>query len=83
MFRPGVAASSVRIPDARSLVATLLRFRVAEDRMKQEPTRERIARIKSLVPKGKVQIVALPPLKGETLSPISARDLGLGERKAA
>jgi hypothetical protein len=39
--------------------------------------------MKRLVPKGTIKIVELPPMKGETLAPISARDLGLGERKAA
>ena len=51
--------------------------------MQKEVTAERIARLKRCVPKGMIKVFELPPLKGEALQPITAKDLGLGERKAA
>jgi len=49
----------------------------------KEPDPARIERMKRVVPKGRIIVEKMPPLKGEVLEPISFRDLGLSERKAA
>jgi len=51
--------------------------------MEQNVSKERLARLKRAVPKGAIRVVKMEPLKGEELSPLSPRDLGVGERKAA
>ena len=44
---------------------------------------EQIARLKRAVPKGQIKVVELPPFAGQELQPLSAKDLGTAERKAA
>jgi hypothetical protein len=44
---------------------------------------ERLARLKRVVPKGAIRVVKITPLRGEELQPLSPRDLGLRERRAA
>jgi hypothetical protein len=51
--------------------------------MQKEVAPGRIARLKRSVPKGMIKVIELPPIKGDRLQPISAKELGLGERSAA
>jgi hypothetical protein len=51
--------------------------------MQKDIAPERLARLKRSVPKGMIKMQELPKLQGETLQPVTVKDLGLGERKAA
>ena len=51
--------------------------------MKMDVSPERLARVKKTAPRGKITHVEPPPVKGLVLEPITYRDLGLEEKKAA
>jgi hypothetical protein len=51
--------------------------------MKQDSSVERMARLKKMVPRGKVTFVEPPPVKGVVLEPLTVRDLGLVEKRVA
>lgn len=51
--------------------------------MQKDVSPERIARLKRFVPKGMIKVIELAPIKGAEVQPVTAKDLGLGERKAA
>jgi hypothetical protein len=51
--------------------------------MQKDIAPERLARLKRNVPKGMIKIEKLPPFHGETLQPVSVKELGVSERKAA
>jgi hypothetical protein len=44
---------------------------------------ERLARLKSSVPKGKITHARLDPVKGKVIAPLSPEELGLPARKVA